>query len=274
MAENTIKFNSKDVKGETKEADKEVLAAQEEQRLKEFSAKRLENLTLKYGANQIYTIDRLPKPGFLYEYKDQMVVLTHVKEGTMESIMLSSIKPSKDYSNKYDVTGFDSKSNERKFLVDIVGAGKEVSTKNEVRIFPTSYAHFISETTIFHKDTLKRAWEKCKPISKLDFKSYQSDSGTALLNTTDNVGLIVKLADDDYLYIRIHRVEWNSKDKNFSIFHEAEEMNFPTPDNFGKGEFDFDNVCFRHMNFKTDLSKRYRFSGLKCKVIDLKDMCV
>ena len=40
---------------------------------KEAAKARLEQMTIKYGANKIYEIDRLPKAGSLIEYIDQMV---------------------------------------------------------------------------------------------------------------------------------------------------------------------------------------------------------
>lgn len=242
--------------------------------VKTANEKRLNALSLKYGANQIYAVEKLPAPGFLYEYKDQIVVLTYVEEGKMENLMLFSVQPKDKFLN---VKGYDKNSNLREFTVDMVGAGKEDSTGKAVRIFPASYAQFISETTIFHKDTLKRAWEKCKNISKADFKSYSSDSGNALLNTVDNVGLVVKLNEDDYLYIRINRVVWESKEKTFSIFHGSEEMKFHS---FPGHEFKFDNEdnAFTNIQFKIEgimgnYSPIYKFNDIRCKIIDLKDMC-
>jgi hypothetical protein len=239
---------------------------------KEAAKARLEQMTIKYGANKIYEIDRLPKAGSLIEYIDQMVIVTYPQDGKMENLMLTSVKPDPNSNDKLLVTGFDRESKERKFTVGVIGSGLEDETKREVRIFPPSYAQFISEVTIFHKSTLKKAWEKCKQISKIDFKSYESDSGTAKLNTTDNIGLIIKLADDDYLYIRATKVEWHSKDKTFTIHHEDEGITIPTPSDFGKGEFNFTHVKFTKRGWNL-FDNAYQFDDLKCKIIDLKDLC-
>jgi hypothetical protein len=242
-----------------------------------IARKRLEALGIKYGANQIYAVEKLPMPGWIYEFINQMVIVSYVEEGKMNSVMVSSVKP-KPIDNSFIVKVFDKNSNEIELTVDILGAGNDPEGK-QIRLFPASYAQFISETTIFHRDTLKRAWDKCKQISKTDFKSYSSDSGNALLNTTDNVGLIVKVKDDDFLYIRITRVVWDNKEKTFSIFHGSEEIKFHTfPGKEFKfqenGESEFTNVQFKMNGLMNEYSKIFKFEGLKCKVIDLKDMCV
>lgn len=239
---------------------------------KEAAKKRLEQMTIKYGANRIYDIERLPKAGSLIEYIDQTVIVTYPKEGKMENIMLASVKVDPNSNDKLLLKGFDRERKERNFTVGVIGAGLEDSSKREVRIFPPSYAQFISEVTVFYKSTLKKAWEKCNQISKADFKSYGSDSGTAKLNTTDNVGLIVKLGEDNYLYIRATSVEWNSKDKTFTIYHENEGINIPTPNDFGKGEFNFTHVKFTNRGWNL-FDNAYQFDNLKCKVINLNEMC-
>lgn len=239
-----------------------------------LAKKRLEALSIKYGANQIYAVEKLPMSGWIYEYINQMVIVSYVEEGRMNSVMVSSVKPV-DY-NFLTVKVFDRDSNEMELTVDILGAGKDSKGKL-IRLFPSSYAQFISETTIFHKDTLKRAWNKCKQISKTDFKSYSSDGGNTLLNTIDNVGLIVKVKDDDFLYIRITRVVWDNKEKTFSIFHGPEEIKFHSfPGKEFKfqenGESEFTNVQFKMSGLMPDYSSIFKFDGLKCKIIDLKDL--
>lgn len=285
----SVKFNTKkEAEEKETQAVKESVAAANTPETQEVPApapesanmKRIDNLTIKYGANQIYAVDKLPKPGFLYEYLDQPVYVAYVDDGSVKQVMLSSIKKD-DTTNaltpRLCLKCYDYESKEVNLTVDVVGSGIEDSVKKAVRVFPPSYAQFVSETTVFHKDTLKRAWEKCKQISKADFKSYSSDSGTALLNTTDNVGMIVKLAEDDYLWIKITRVIWNSKEKTFSIYHGAEEMeffSFPGYEfDFKKDEYDFTNVRFKIGGLMGKNSPIYKFEGMKCKIIDLGDLC-
>jgi hypothetical protein len=253
--------------------EKKVMKPSEEV-IEGITKKRLEALSIKYGADQIYAVEKLPMPGWIYEYINQMVIVSYVDEGKMNSVMVSSVKPS---DNSFIVKVFNRESNEIELTVDMLGAGKDSEGK-QIRLFPPSYAQFISETTIFHRNTLKLAWEKCKQISKIDFKSYSSDSGNALLNTTDNVGLIVKVKDDDFLYIRITRVVWDNKETTFSIFHGSEEIKFHSfPGKEFKfhedGESEFTNVRFKMNGLMNDYSKIFKFEGLKCKIIELKDLC-